>query len=221
MKKIILIIIFIVIIAGVGVGGYYYGLRQKNCKSQDQTTQENLDSTNQNKSTEVLNPETFTYKDFTYNQLKSKYPANWTKSEIGDISTAAPKELIEKYNLSIPLVATTVDKGQVIQYTVSIYEFSLNKSIDEIIKELVKDTSTNGAKGSIITQNNISSTESIYETRYEIGSTSLKTKEKILLVQADGKNYGAIASLQTPEQLWNKYQSLADYLLSVTLIGSN
>ncbi len=222
MKNIIIIITLLVVLFGVGVGGYYYGLsKEKNCNSQDQISNSKLDNTNQNQSSDVISPQSLTYKDFTYNQLKSKYPASWIKSEIGDISTVAPKELISKYNLSIPLLVTTTDGGQPIQYTVSIYEFSLDKSIDKIIQELVQDTSINGAKGSIIAQNNISSNESIYELQYEINNTFWKTKEKLLLVQADGKNYGVIASLQTSEQFYNKYQLLADYLINLTMISSN
>lgn len=221
MKTIIIIITFLVILFGTGVGGYYYGLsKDKDCSLQNQMSQNNNSDAN-NKSNEIIDAASLTYKDFSYNQLTTKYPAAWIKSEIGDISTVAPKELINKYNLSIPLLATTVDGGQSIQYTVSIYEFSLNKAIDEIINELVQDTSVNGAKGSITAQNNISSSESIYETRYEIGSISLKTKEKLLLIQADGKNFGVIASLQTPQQYFDKYQSLADYLLGTTLIAGN
>lgn len=221
MKTIIIIITFLVILFGTGVGGYYYGLSQeKDCSPQNQISQNNDSDTN-NISNEIIDAASLVYKDFTYNQLTTKYPASWIKSEIGDISTVAPKELINKYNLSIPLLATTVDNGQPIQYTISIYEFSLEKTIDEIIKELVQDTSVNGAKGSITAQNNISNTESIYETQYEINNTFLKTKEKLLLVEADGKKYGVIASMQSPKQYFSKYQSIADYLLGVTLIQGN
>lgn len=221
MKTTILIIAFLVVLIGMGVGGYYYGLsKEKDCLPQNQISQNDSNNTD-NESNEIIDSTSLVYKDFTYNQLTTKYPATWIKSEIGDISTVAPRELINKYNLSIPLLATTVDNSQPIQYSISIYEFSLSKTIDEIINELIQDTSVNGAKGSITAKNNISNLESIYETQYEINNTFLKTKEKLMLVEADGKKYGVIASLQTPKQLFNKYQSIADYLLGKTLIQSN
>ncbi len=163
-----------------------------------------------------INPDSLSYVKFTSEDEKFtiNYPESWIKSEIKDLSQVASKEVVEKYNLEMPLMITLPAAGKLVQLAVTKYEFDAVKKIDTIIEELMGDTEVQGVSAEIISKKT-SEDLADFEAKYTQNGLNLHSKEKLFLLPTkENTRIGYVASFLTLEKDWNEYEKVADFIIS-------
>ncbi|GEM_PF-3561550 len=227
MKKVwwVAIALAVVIVAG---GAYYLGTRgNKSAKTNTTAPAVKTDTSNKaappngaSQTVQQLQPDSLTYKDFASSDgiINAKYPTTWNKSEVGDINTVAPKSIVDKYKLLMPLLVSFGNQQKFAQFSVTRFVFTSDKSAAENVRELTKDVEATGFKVQTLNEKALKNDVYLLDSLYQKDTAKLHTKEKYFFLKENSQLVGYVASFQTYEQDWPEFSNVGDYLLDAVLI---
>lgn len=215
----------VVIVAG---GAYYFGTRGN--KSAGKNTAAPADkAATSNKAASPsgtpqtvgqLKPDSLTYKDFVSDDgmIKAKYPTTWNKSDVGDINTVAPKSMVDKYKLLMPLLVSFGNQQKFAQFSISRFVFDADKTATENVQALIKDVEATGFQVQIVNEKALNSAVYLLEAVYQKDAVKLHANEKYFFLKENNQSVGYGASFQTYEQDWAEFSKAGDYLLDAIQI---
>ena len=162
---------------------------------------------------EPARPEEITFKEFQHpSGLKVKYPEAFIIAEIENLESLIPREIIEKRNLKLLLLA--VDPSGRSQLSVSESEFDAYLTADQVFEELEKDQQLRGIETKILSAEG-DERSVIVETELVVKGSTFRTKEKLIFVRVPGQSkmkvYG-ISILTTPDD-YSRYLPLIDEII--------
>lgn len=225
-KIILLIVLGVLIIAGLVAGAYWLGTGKTKKKEEGKKTssypstwtQKTNDQTEE-KIENQINPVSLEYEGWNSDKegLTLKYPKTWVKSSISDMSQVVTKEEIDKYKLSMPLIVSFPSMEKLLQIAVTRYEFS-NNTIADIINTLIEESQKKVSSLTIVDQQN-NDRVLVMENKYKKDNLELHTKEKIILLTAQGNTLpGYIISFSTLEKDWLEYKKVVEYVIDSAVL---
>lgn len=162
---------------------------------------------------ETAKPEEITFKEFQGpSGLKVKYPEAFIVLEIKNLESLVPKEIIEKRNLKLLLLA--IDPSGRSQLSVSESEFDASLTPEQVIEESKEDNRLQGTEMKILSVEG-DERSVIVETELVVKGSTLRTKEKLIFVRVPGQSkmkvYG-VSILTTPDD-YSRYLPLIDEII--------
>ena len=221
-SKIISPVIIIALIAVLLIifGGAYLFLQTKSSKKGEENTQKSSHIASQESrqpspswSPLVTPPPNSEMPYETYKTPDGKlvfaYPKAWIQTEIKNLETVLPKEYIQKYNLSIPLILSDPKGGRM---SLSVYSFAKGIDLNSAMNTLEKDSATLGAPYSEISRQSPNTNSLIVTSTITSRSAKMKLRETLFLVPGDLKNSVYLVSFASLDTIWGDYETIFNHV---------
>lgn len=146
------------------------------------------------------------YKEFKTadNKLSFEYPSTWTQIDIKNLESMIPKEMIDKRELTMPLLLTDPTGGRVVFTT---YRFDKSLSLDQVMDEMKADSEKLGAPyeetGRKRNNNNL-----IVDYKIKTAGVVMMGRDLAFLFPGADKNNVYVISLSAVENTWSKFDTI-------------
>lgn len=198
----IVIILAVALIAAVASAGYFY------FKSQNLTTKDVPPPKKEAPTPLVAQPpaDQMVYKTFESadSKLSFEYPSTWTQIDIKNLESMIPKEMIDKNELTMPLLLTDPTGGRLVFST---YRFDPKMNLDQVMDSLKADSEKMGAPYEEISRK--TERESlVVDSKIRAGGVVMMNRDIVFLVAGSPKNSIYVVSLASPENVWAKFETI-------------
>lgn len=202
----VVIVLSIALVVALAGAGYFY--------FQSQKAQEIIQKSNAPRpSTVTPTPlvaqppaDQMTYKEFKTSDGKFsfEYPSTWTQIDIKNLETMIPKEIIDKNELTMPLLLTDPTGGRVVFST---YRFDSKMTPDQVMDSLKADSEKMGAPYEEISRK--TEKESlVVDSKIRAGGVVMMNRDIVSIVAGSPKSSIYVVSLASPENVWTKFETI-------------
>lgn len=146
------------------------------------------------------------YKEFKTadNKFSFEYPSSWTQIDIKNLESMIPKEMIDKRELTMPLLLTDPTGGRVVFTT---YRFDKSLSLDQIMDEMKADSAKLGAPYEE-TNRKQDNNNLIVDYKMKTAGVIMLGRDLAFLIPGESKNDVYVVSLSATENTWSKFDTI-------------
>ncbi len=191
----------IILVAG---GGFFFWRQKKSAGvPKDETQTERREPLVVPPSAEEMPYETFETAD---GNLSFEYPAAWIRTEIQNLETVLPKEFIDRYELTMPLILSDPRGAQA---SLSTYHFDKGLDLDAVMDALKAELVALGSPYDEISRE-IVGDSLVVDSTVEAQGVTVQVRDVLFLVPNDPKNiiYNLAFSARQPN--WGEYETIFD-----------
>lgn len=139
-----------------------------------------------------------------------EYPQTWTQIELKNLESILPKAMIDKNELTMPLIASDPRGAQVI---LSIYHFDKVMDLPAIMASLEKDAASLGQTYTQLNREvNTEGDKLTQDLLIQTSGVSMKVRDLVYKVSSEPKNAIYNLSLQTKEENFADYESIWQHI---------
>lgn len=139
-----------------------------------------------------------------------EYPQTWTQIELKNLESVLPKNMIDKNELTIPLIASDPRGAQAI---LSIYHFDKSMDLEAIMASLEQDAASLGQTYTQLNREvNATNDRLTQDSLIQTSGGSMKVRDLILKVSSEPKNTVYDLSLQAKEENFADYASIWQHI---------
>jgi len=140
--------------------------------------------------------------------LSFEYPAAWTRTEIQNLETVLPKEFIDKYQLTMPLILSDPRGAQA---SLSTYRFEKGIDLDAVMDALKAELVALGSPYDEISRQMVGDSL-VVDSTVEAQGVTVLVRDVLFLVPNDPKNiiYNFAFSARQPN--WGEYETIFDHI---------
>lgn len=197
------------VLALVGAG-YFYLQTQKSGASKDniKTAKDAPPSKREAPTPLVAQPpaDQMTYKEFKISDGKFffEYPSSWTQIDIKNLESMIPKDLIDKRELTMPLLLTDPTGGRVVLTT---YRFDKSLDLNQVMDEMKADSAKMGAPYEEIDRKMVGNSL-VVNYKLRTGGVVMIGRDLVFLSPGQIKNDIYVLSLAVTENTWSKFDTI-------------
>ena len=151
--------------------------------------------------------ETYTTAD---GNLSFEYPAAWTRTEIQNLETVLPKEFIDNYELTMPLILSDPRGAQA---SLSIYRFEKGMDLDAVMDALKAELVTLGSPYNEVSREMVGEALVVDSTADAQGVT-VQVRDILFLASSEPKNVVYDLSFSARQSSWGEYETIFDHIQS-------
>ncbi len=162
--------------------------------------------------------EEMTYETFTTDDgnLSFEYPSAWTRTEIKNLETVLPKDFIDKYQMTMPLILSDPRGAQA---TLSIYQFEKGTSLDEAMDMFRADLVAMGQPYNEVSRQTVGEMMMVDSTVDTGQGVTVKVRDLLFLVPGDEKDAVYNISFSAREENWDDYGTIFDHIQTTTTLS--
>jgi len=154
---------------------------------------------------EEMSYETFTTEDGNFSL---EYPQAWIQTEIKNLETALPKNFIDKYGLTIPLLLSDPRGAQT---SLSIYHFEEGMGLEAVMDALKADLVSLGQPYNEVSRKKVGDSLVVDSTVNTQGVT-VKVRDVLFLAPGLPKNIVYGLSFTAREDSWGEYEAVFNHV---------
>lgn len=205
--SLVVIVLSIALVVALAGAGYFY-FQAQNTKNTVKTAKDAPPPKREAPTPLVAQPpaDQMTYKEFKTSDGKFsfEYPSTWTQIDIKNLETMIPKEIIDKNELTMPLLLTDPTGGRVVFST---YRFDSKMTPDQVMDSLKADSEKMGAPYEEISRK--TEKESlIVDSKIRAGGVVMMNRDIVSIVAGSPKSSIYVVSLASPENVWTKFETI-------------
>ena len=159
--------------------------------------------------------ETFTTAD---GNLFFEYPAAWTRAEIQNLETVLPKNFIDKYQLTMPLILSDPRGGQC---TLSIYQFEKGIDLDAAMGAFKADLAAMGQPYNEVGRKMVGEMMVVDSTVDAGQGVAVKVRDLLFLVPGTDEDTVYNISFSARQDSWGEYQTIFDHIQNSAQLSSS
>jgi len=133
------------------------------------------------------------------------YPASWSRAEIDSLAALLPKDFIDKYSLTMPLLLSNPQNAQI---SLSTYQFEEGTDLETAMDALKEELSGMGNPYNEISRE-VAGDSLVEDSTVDEQGTTMRVRD-ILYLGQEGLVYNL--SLTAPQNVWDDYESLFSYI---------
>lgn len=200
--SLVVIILSVALILALAGAGYFF-LQSKNTKS-------NKDAPSKREAPTplVAQPpaDQMVYKTFKSadSKFSFEYPSTWTQIDIKNLESMIPKALIDKRELTMPLLLTDPTGGRLVFTT---YRFDSKLDINQVMDELKADSAQLGAPYEEVSRKMVDKSL-VVDYKFKSGAVVMVSRDLVFLLLGDVKNDVFVVSLSATENTWSKFDTI-------------
>ena len=131
-----------------------------------------------------------------------EYPSSWTQIDIKNLESIIPKEMIDKNELTMPLLVTDPTGGKLVFTT---YRFDPKMNLDQAMDSLKLDSEKMGAPYEE-TDRKMAGDSLVFDYKLRTGGIVVRGRDLVFLSPGQVKNDIYVVSLAAaPEKTWNNF----------------
>lgn len=205
LTPVVIVLSLALVLAVVGAGYFYF--QAQNTKNTVKTAQ-NAPPKREAPTPLVVQPpaDQMIYKEFKTSDGKFsfEYPSTWTQIDIKNLESMIPKDLIDRRQLSMPLLLTDPTGGRIVLTT---YRFDKKLDLNQAMDELKADSDKMGAPYEE-TGRKMVGDSLIVDYKIKAGGAVMMGRDLVFLVPGADKNNIYVVTLSATENTWNKFDTI-------------
>lgn len=197
----------ILVLAG---GGFFYFQKQKSEKATSEKEEVRPEAERPTPAVVPPPAEEMPYETFQTEdeKLSLEYPSAWIRAEIKNLETVFPKELIDKYELAIPLILSDPRGAQL---TLAKYHFDKSMDLDAIMDALIAELAALGTPYSETSRETVGDAL-IVDSQIKLGTSVARVRDLLYLIPAEPKNIVYDISLTAAEGAWAEAETVFSHV---------
>lgn len=152
--------------------------------------------------------ETFTTVD---GNLSFEIPAAWTRAEIKNLETVLPKDFVDKYELTMPLILSDPRGAQI---SLSVYQFTKGTTLDAAMEAFKADLVTMGQPYNEVSRQMMGETMVVDSTVDTGQGSTVKVRDLLFLVPGVDKDAVYDISFTARQDSWVEYETVFNHVQS-------
>ncbi|MDP3758647.1 MAG: hypothetical protein Q8Q86_02915 [Candidatus Daviesbacteria bacterium] len=202
----VVIILSVALILALGGVGYFYLQSQKTAKDAPPQKEAPTPLVAQPPADQMV------YKIFnsTDNKFSFDYPSSWTQIDIKNLESMIPKEMIDKNELTMPLLLTDPTGGRLVLTT---YSFDKKMDLDQVMDEMKADSAKMGAPYEEIDRKMVGNSL-VVNYKLRTGGIVMRGRDLVFLSAGQIKNDIYVVSLAATEKTWNNFDIIFTHVQS-------
>jgi len=141
--------------------------------------------------------------------LSFEYPAAWTRAEIQNLETILPKNFIDKYGMTMPLILSDPRGAQI---TLSTYLFEKGTSLDAAMEAFKADLVAMGQPYNEVSREMVGEMMVVDSTVDAGQGTTVKVRDLLFLVPGETKDTVYNISFSAREPNWGEYETIFNHV---------
>ena len=200
----------ILLIAG---GGFFFWRQQKSARvSEEEARTERREPLVVPPSAEEMPYETFQTAD---GNLSFEIPSAWIRTEIQNLETVLPKDFIDRYELTMPLILSDPRGAQA---SLSTYRFEKGIDLDAVMDALKAELVAMGQPYDEISRQMVGDSL-VVDSTVEAQGVTLQIRDILFLVPNDPKNIIYNISFSARQSNWGEYETIFDRIQNSTQLS--
>lgn len=206
---VVIILVIALVLALSGAGYFYFKSQNSEDSKNNIKTAKDVPPPKREAPTPLVtqpSADQMIYKEFktTDGKFSFEYPSTWTQIDIKNLESMIPKEMIDKNELTMPLLLTDPTGGRLVFST---YRFDSKMNLDQVMDSLKADSEKLGAPYEEISRK--TEKESlVVDSKIRTGSVVMMNRDIVFLVAGSSKNSIYVVSLASPENVWTKFETI-------------
>jgi len=149
--------------------------------------------------------ETFTTAD---GRFSFEYPTTWTRTEIQNLETVLPKEFIDKYELTMPLILSDPRGAQT---TLSTYRFEKGLDLDAGMDALAAELVEMGQPYNEVDRQTVGDSL-VVDSTVETQGVTVQVRDLLFLILRNEKNTIYNLSFSARQSAWGDYETIFNHI---------
>lgn len=200
----------ILLVAG---GGFFFWRQRKSASiPKEETRTERREPLVVPPPAEEMPYETFTTAD---GNLSFEYPSAWTRTEIQNLETVLPKEFIDKYQLTMPLLLSDPRGAQA---SLSTYRFDRGMDLEAVMDALKAELVTLGSPYGEISRQTVGDSL-VVDSTVDTQGVTVQVRDILFLAPAEPKNIIYNLSFSARQSNWGDYETIFDHIQDSTQLS--
>jgi len=190
------------------VGAGYFYLQTQNTKNSIKSAKDTPPPKREAPTPLVAQPpaDQMVYKIFKSadGKFSFEYPSSWTQIDIKNLESMIPKDLIDKRELTMPLLLTDPTGGRIIFTT---YRFDKSLDLNQVVDEMKADSVKLGAPYEETSRKKVSNSL-VVDYKIKTGGIVMMGRDLVFLTSGAEKNDVYVVSLSATEQTLSKFDTI-------------
>ena len=205
--NLVVIVLSVALVLALFGAGYFY-LQTQNTKNAVKTAKDAPPPEREAPTPLVAQPpaDQMVYKTFKSadSRFSFEYPSSWTQIDIKNLESMIPKDLIDKRELTMPLLLTDSTGGRIVFTT---YRFDKSLDINQVMDEMKADSTKMGAPYEE-TGRKLDNNSLVVDYKIKAGGVVMLGRDLVFLSPGADKNNVYVVSLSATEQTWSKFDTI-------------
>ena len=189
----------------VAGGGFFFWRQRKSAGVSEEARSESPEPLVVPPSAEEMPYETYQTAD---GKLSFEYPSAWTRTEIQNLETVLPKDFIDKYQMTMPLILSDPRGAQA---SLSTYRFDKGLDLDAVMDALAAELVNLGQPYDEVSRKMVGE-HLVVDSTVEAQGVTVQVRDILFLILGDEKNTICNLSFSARQSNWGDYETIFDHI---------
>jgi hypothetical protein len=143
--------------------------------------------------------------------LALEYPSAWIRADIKNLESILPKNFIDKYGLTMPLILSDPRGAQI---SLSTYQFEKGTTLDAAMEAFKADLVAMGQPYNEVSRRMVGEMMVVDSTVDAGQGTTVKVRDLLFLVPGDEKDAVYNISFSARQESWSDYEAIFNHVQS-------